>query len=223
VRTRLVQIPVGAQWAVQPRGGWWLAYDVSDTSWTLVTLNDAVTEQDPVRVVFIDATGDVVAERGVGPTRPASQANHATDYELVAGSVPEVLDRLDRRPQRVCEPGRRTLCVWLSLNELDEVLAHAAFGPHPLDTPPMGYVGHCPKARQFQGSVTSARFQTDGTWVGGPVNSGLDRYTVRFEAGMVVVDLSEHVTGDPAEGDPDDDAVECTFTGTNPRGKPPTG
>jgi hypothetical protein len=25
VRTRLVQVPVGAQWAVQPRGGWWLA------------------------------------------------------------------------------------------------------------------------------------------------------------------------------------------------------
>lgn len=223
VRTRLVQIPVGARWAVQPRGGWWLAYDVSDTSWTLVTLSDAVTEQDPVRVVFIDATGDVVAERGVGPTRPASHADHATDYELVAGSVPEILDKLGNRPMRVCEPGSRTLCVWLSLNELDEVLAHAAFGPHPLDTPPMGHVGHCQKAGQFQGSVTSARFRTDGTWAGGPVSRGLDRYTVRFEAGMVVVDLAEHVTGEPASGDPDDKAVQCSFTGTRPRGKPPKG
>lgn len=223
VRTRLVQIPVGTHWAVQPRGGWWLAYDVSDTSWTLVTLNDAITEQDPVRVVFIDATGDVVADRGVGPTRPASQADHATDYELVAGSVREILDKVRKRPVRVCEPGNRTLCVWLGLNELDEVLAYGAFGPHPLDTPPMGHVGYCPKAGQFQGSVTSARYRTDGTWAGGPVNRGLDRYTVRFEAGMVVVDLSEHVTGEPATGDPGDGAVECEFTGTKPRGKPPEG
>jgi hypothetical protein len=221
VRTRLVQIPVGAQWAVQPRGGWWLAYDVGDISWTLVTLNDAVTEQDPVRVVFIDATGNVVAERGVGPTRSASQADHSTDYELLAGSVREIIDKLRKHPIRVCEPGNRTLCVWLSLNELDEVLAYGAFGPHPLDTPPMGYVGYCPQAGQYQGSVTAARYRTDGTWAGGPVNRGLDRYTVRFEAGMVVVDLSEHVTGDPAAGDPDDKAVECEFSGTEPRGKPP--
>lgn len=219
VRTRLVQIPVGARWAVQPRGGWWLAYDVSDTSWTLVTLNDAVTERDPVRIVFIDGTGDVVAERGVGPTRPAAQADHGTDYELVAGSVREILDKLGKRPIRVCEPGNRTLCVWLSLNELDEVLAYGAFGPHPLDTPPMGHVGYCPKAGQFQGSVTSARYRTDGTWAGGPVDRGLDRYTVRFEAGMVVVDLSEHVAGEPASGEPDDGKAECRFTGTKPRGK----
>jgi hypothetical protein len=218
VRTRLVQIPVGARWAVQPRGGWWLAYDVSDTSWTLVTLNDAVTEQDPVRVVFIDATGDVVAERGVGPTRPAAQADHGTDYELVAGSVREILDQLGDHPVRVCEPGNRTLCVWLSLNELDEVLAYGAFGPHPLDTPPMGYVGYCPKAGQFQGSVTSARYRTDGTWAGGPATRGLDRYTARFEAGMVVVDLSEHVAGEPATGEPDDTTAECTFEGTRARG-----
>ena len=220
VRTRLVQVPVGAQWALQPRGGWWLAYDVADTSWTLVTLNDAVSEQDPVRVVFIDATGDVVAERGVGPTRPASQADHSTDYELLAGGVREILDRLRKHPIRVCEPGNSTLCVWLSLNELDEVLAYGAFGPNPLDTPPMGYVGYCPKAGQFQGSVTAARYRTDGMWAGGPVNRGLDRYTVRFEADMVVIDLSEHVTGEPAEGEPDDKAVECEFTGTKPRGKP---
>lgn len=218
VRTRLLQIPVGARWAVQPRGGWWLAYDVSDTSWTLVTLNDVVTERDPVRVVFIDATGDVVAERGVGPTRPAAQADHGTDYELVAGSVREILEELGDHPVRVCEPGNRTLCVWLSLNELDEVLAYGAFGPHPLDTPPMGYVGYCPKAGQFQGSVTSARYRPDGTWAGGPATRGLDRYTVRFEAGMVVVDLSEHVAGEPATGEPDDGKAECTFEGTRARG-----
>lgn len=218
VRTRLVQIPVGARWAVQPRGGWWLAYDVSDTSWTPVTLNDAVTEQDPVRVVFVDTTGGVVAERGVGPTRQAAQADHATDYELVAGSVREVLDKLGNRPMRVCEPGNRTLCVWLSLNELDEVLAYGAFGPHPLDTPPMGHVGYCPTAGQFQGSVTSARYRTDGTWAGGPVDRGLDRYTVRFEAGMVVVDLSEHVTGEPSTGEPDDGKAECAFKGMRARG-----
>lgn len=220
VRTRLIQIPVGAKWAVQPRGGWWLAYDVGETSWTLLTLNDAVSDQDPVRVVFVDATGDVVAERGVGPTRPAAQQDHSADFELVAGSVREVLDKVGKRPLRVCEPGNRTLCVWLGLNELDEVLAFAAFGPHALDTPPMGRVGYCPDAGQFQGTVTSARFGTDGTWAGGPIGRGLDRYAVRFEAGMVVVDLTEHVAGEPAVGDPVDNKSVCQFTGNRPRGKP---
>jgi hypothetical protein len=220
VRTRLVQVPVGAQWAVQWRGGWWLAHDVNEVSWTLLPVNDVMTERDPLRVVFIDATGGVVADRGVGPTRAAAQADHGTDYELVAGGVREILDKLSRRPVRICEPGNRTLCVWLTLNEFDEVLAFGAYGPHPLDTPPLGYVGYCPKAGQFQGSVTSTRFNPDGTWAGGPVDRGLDRYTVRFEADMVVVDLSEHVTGAPAEGDPATDKADCEFTGTRARGEP---
>lgn len=218
VRTRIVQVPVGAEWAVQPRGGWWLAQDVSEASWTLVTLNDAVTDRDPLRVVFIDSTGDVVTERGVGPTRSAAAGDHSVDYELVAGSVREILDRLANGPVRACEPGNRNLCVWLSLNSLDEVLAFAAFGPHPLDTPPLGAVGYCPRAGQFQGTVTAARFAEDGSWAGGPVTRGLDRYTVRFEAGRVVVDLSEHVVGDPAEGDPVD-GPSCEFRGRNARGR----
>lgn len=218
IRTRLVSIPVGTRWAVQPRGGWWLAYDVSETSWALLTLNEAVSDQDPLRVVFVDGTGDVVAERGVGPTRSAAQADHSDDYELVAGSVREILDKLDRGPLRVCEPGNRTMCVWLSLDELGDVLAHAGFGPHPLDTPPMGYVGLCPKAGQLQGSVTTARFDTDGSWAGGPTDRGLDQYKVSYEAGKVVVDLSEHVTGDPAEGDGEAGRAKCEFSG-KARGK----
>ena len=219
VRTRLVQIPLGARWAVVPRGGWWLAHDVAESSWTLLPVNDAVGDADPLRVVFIDATGDVVTERGVGPTRSAAQQDHSLDFELVAGAVPQVLDNLRKGPMRVCEPGNRTLCVWLSLNELDEGLANGAFGPHPLDTPPMGYVGYCPRAKQFQGSVTSGRYRTDGSWAGGPAGRGLDRYTVRFEAGMGVVDLNEHVTGEPATGEPDSDRADCRFAGTRQRGR----
>lgn len=218
VRTRVVQVPVGAMWAVQPRGGWWLAYEVGETSWTLMSLNDAVSDRDPLRVVFVDATGNVVTERAVGPTRSAALADHSTDYELVAGSVREILDRLDNGPVRRCEPGNRNLCVWLSLNEFDEVLAYAAFGPHPLDTPPMGYVGYCPAAEQFQGTVTPTRFNLDGSWAGGPVDRGLDRYAVRFEAGEVVVDLSEHVVGDRAEGNRTR-SRQCRFPRNRPRGR----
>ncbi len=220
VRTRLVQVPVGSQWAVQPRGGWWLAYDVAETSWVLMTLNDAVSAQDPLRVVFVDGTGELIGDRGVGPTRSAAQQDHSADFELVAGGVREILDKLERSPRRICEPGNRNLCVWLSLNDLGEVLAHAAFGPHPLDTPPMGRVGYCTKARELQGTVTSARFGTDGAWLAGPVDRGLDRYAVRFEAGMVVVDLAEHVIGDRASGDPTEEGVTCTFSGTKARGEP---
>lgn len=219
VRTRLVQVPVGAQWAVQPRGGWWLAYDVAETSWALLTLNNAVTDRDPLRVVFVDGTGEVVEERGVGPTRSAAQQDHSADFELVAGNVREILDKLERRPVRTCEPGNKSLCVWLGLNDLGEVLAFAGFGPNPLDTPPMGYVGWCPKAEQLQGSVTSARFGTDGGWEGGPDDRGLDRYTVRFEANNVVIDLSEHIIGEPATGDARDKKATCAFTG-KARGKP---
>lgn len=219
IRTRLVSIPVGTRWAVQPRGGWWLAYDVAETSWALLTLNDAIGDQDPLRVVFVDSTGGVVAERGVGPTRSAAQGDHSDDYELVAGSIREMLDKLDRVPVRVCEPGNRTTCVWLSLDEFGDVLAHAGFGPHPLDTPPMGYVGLCPKAGQLQGSVTTARFGIEGSWAGGPTDRGLDQYKVSYEAGKVVVDLSEHVTGDPREGDGETNRATCLFSG-KARGQP---
>jgi hypothetical protein len=220
LRTRLVQIPVGVRWAVQPRGGWWLAYDVSDTGWTMMTLTSAVTDRDPLRVVFVDDTGEVVAERPIGPTRPAWLGDHSSDVELVAGDVVEVLGRLEDGPFRTCEPGNPVVCVWLAFNEQQEILAYAAFGPHPLDTPPMGYVGYCPDAKLMQGSVTSSQFRTDGTWAGGPINRGLDRYTVRFEAGKVVVDLSEQVVGDPADGDPVDAEVDCVFA-TKARGEPP--
>jgi hypothetical protein len=109
--------------------------------------------------------------------------------------------------------------VWLAFNEQQEIMAYAAHGPHPLDTPPMGYVGFCPEADLMQGSVTSAQFRTDGTWAGGPINRGLDRYAVRFEAGKVVVDLTEHVIGDPGEGDPVEAEVNCVFA-TKARGEP---
>ncbi len=220
VRTRLVQVPVGAQWAVQPRGGWWLAYDVAEASWVLVTLNDAVTNQDPLRVVFVDGTGELVGDRAAGPTRPAAQQDHSADFELVAGDVREMLDKLGRAPVRVCEPGNRNLCVWLALNDLGEVQAFAAFGPHPLDTPPMGYVGYCAKAKELQGSVTAARFGIDGMRLGGPVDRGLDQYAVRFEAGKVVIDLSEHVVGDRATDEVVDRTVSCEFSGNRARGKP---
>jgi hypothetical protein len=219
LRTRLVQIPVGARWAVQPRGGWWLAYDVDETSWTLMTLTAAITEQTPLRVVFVDETGAVVTERPVGPTRSAASSDHSADFELVAGDVPEVLDRLENGPMRTCEPGSTTMCVWLTFNDQQEVLAFASHGPHPLDTPPMGYVGYCAEAGMFQGSVTAAQFRTDGTWAGGPSRRGLDHYAVRFEAGKVVVDLSEHVIGDPGEGDEVEADEECVFA-TRGRGEP---
>lgn len=211
-RSRLVQIPVGARWAVQPRGGWWLAYDVRDTSWILMTLTSAIRDNEPLRVVFVDDTGAVVAERPVGPTRPAFVGDHSTDLELVAGDVREVLDRLENGPIRICEPGGRTVCVWLTLDERQEVRGYAGFGPHPLDTPPMGYVGYCPAAELLQGTVTTAQYRTDGSWAGGPTTRGLDRYEVRFEAGEVVIDLSEHVAGDVAAGDPVTDAPGCVFT-----------
>lgn len=217
IRSRLVQVPVGARWAMTPRGGWWLGYDVRGSSWTLMTLPDAVTERQPLRVTFVDDTGAVVAERGVGPTRAAADSDHSADYELVAGNVRPVLERLAERPIRVCEPGDDTVCVWLTLDDRQEIQAFAAFGPHPLDTPPMGYVGYCPEAELFQGSVTSARFRTDGSWAGGPSDRGLDRYDVRFEAGKVVVDLSSHVTGDQPRFDEITDRPSCVFDG-QPRG-----
>ena len=213
LRTRLVQVPVGARWAVQPRGGWWLAYDVRETSWVLLTLGDAITDNDPLRVTFVDATGEVVADSPVGPTRSAAEADHSVELELVAGDVPVVLERIENRPIRICDPTEATLCVWLGYDEQREVVAYAGFGPHPLDTPPMGYVGHCPKADQMQGSLTSARFNTDGTWAGGPINRGLDRYTVRYEANQVVIDLSEQVRGDPQDGDAAEQDPACVFDG----------
>lgn len=212
LRTRLVRIPVGARWAVEPRGGWWLAYDVRDISWVLMTLPDAIQDDDPLRVTFVDDTGSVVTEQPVGPTRPAALADHSADFELIAGDVTEVLDRLEKGPLRACEQGNTTVCVWLAFNELQEVQAFAAHGPHPLDTPPMGFVGYCPAAELFQGTVTTAQFRTDGSWAGGPVTRGLDRYAVRFEAGKVVIDLSEHVVGDPAEDDPVEGEPNCAFT-----------
>lgn len=213
LRSRLVQVPVGARWAVQPRGGWWLAYDVRDVTWALVTLNDAIGDDAAMRVTFVDATGDVVADRPVGPTRSAASADHSADIELVAGDVPIVLDRLDEKPIRVCDPSDAAMCVWLAFDDQREIGAFAGFGPHPLDTPPMGYVGYCPGAELLQGSLTTAQFGIDGSWAGGPVDRGLDRYTVRYEANKVVIDLSEHVRGDPAEGDAVEDAPQCTFTG----------
>jgi hypothetical protein len=216
VRTRLVQVPVGARWAVQPRGGWWLAYDVRDTSWVLMTLIGVIHDDDPLRVTFVDETGALVAERPVGPTRAAALGDHSADFELIAGDVPDVLDRLENGPLRVCEQDtsandNTTVCVWLAFNELQEIQAFAAYGPHQLDTPPMGFVGYCPEAEMFQGSVTTAQFGLDGSWAGGPINRGLDRYAVRFEAGKVVIDLSEHVNGDPAEGDPVEGEANCVF------------
>jgi hypothetical protein len=219
LRTRLVQVPIGARWAVQPRGGWWLAYDVRDTSWALMTLNAVTTERDPLRVTFIDDTGAVVAERAVGPTRSASEQDHSANFELVAGDIRPVLSRLERSPIRTCDPHDNRICVWLALDEQQEVVAFAGFGPHPLDTPPMGYVGYCEEAQLLQGSVTTTQFRTDGTWAGGPVDRGLDRYGVRFEAGKVVIDLSEHVVGDRATGDPVKQDADCIFT-TNATGKP---
>ena len=220
LRSRLVQIPVGARWAVAPRGGWWLAYDVRDTSWTLMTVTDAITERDALRVTFVDDAGQVVADRPVGPTRSAASSDHSAELELIAGDVPIVLDRLSNGPIRICDPSDANMCVWLAFNELEEITAVAGFGPHPLDTPPMGYIGYCPKADLYQGSLTSAQFRTDGTWAGGPNDRGLDRYGVRYEAGKVVIDLTEHVAGEPADDDPIDDEVECVFSG-KARGKAP--
>jgi hypothetical protein len=145
--------------------------------------------------------------------------DHSADFELIAGNVVDVLDRLEKGPLRACEPGDTIVCVWLAFNEQKEIMAYAAHGPHPLDTPPMGYVGYCPKADLMQGSVTSAQFRLDGTWAGGPNNRGLDRYAVRFEAGKVVIDLSEHVIGDPAEGNAVDAKANCIFA-TRARGEP---
>lgn len=220
LRTRLVQVPVGARWAVQPRGGWWLGYEVAGTSWVVMTLTDGIRDVDPMRVTFVDGTGTVVAERAVGPTRPAWVGDNSTDLELVAGEVAEVLARLREGPLRTCAPGDDTICVWLSLNEQQEVEAMAGFGPHPLDTPPMGYVGWCAGAEQLQGSVTSARFLPDGTWAGGPTDRGLDRYEVRFEVGRVVIDLSQHIAGGQAEGEPVTGQPSCEFRG-NANGKVP--
>jgi hypothetical protein len=222
LRTRLVQIPVGARWAVQPRGGWWLAYDVRETSWTLMTLTRAINDDDPLRVTFVDETGAVISEKPVGPTRSAALADHSANFELVAGDVPAVLERLEKGPVRTCEQGNTTVCVWLAFNDLQEIQAFAAHGPHALDTPPMGYVGYCPEAELFQGSVTTAQFRLDGTWAGGPTNRGLDRYAVRYEAGKVVIDLSEHVIGDPADGDPVDAEADCAFA-TKAVGEPRSG
>lgn len=213
LRSRLVQVPVGARWAVQPRGGWWVAYDVRETSWTVMTLNDAIGDNDPLRVTFVDAAGDVVADRPVGPTRPAASSDHSADLELIAGDVPVVLERIEDHPIRICDPSNANLCVWLAYNEQQEVVAYAGFGPHPLDTPPMGYVGYCREAELLQGSLTTAQFNTDGTWAGGPTNRGLDRYGVRYEANKVVIDLSEHVRGDMAEGDPVEAEANCVFDG----------
>lgn len=213
LRSRLIQVPVGARWAVQPSGGWWLAYDVRETSWALMTLNDAITDGDPLRVTFVDIAGNVVADKPVGPTRSAASSDHSADFELIAGDVPVVLERIENSPIRICDPSNTTLCVWLAYDEQQEVVAYAGFGPHPLDTPPMGYVGYCAEAELLQGSLTTAQFNIDGTWAGGPTNRGLDRYTVRYEANKVVVDLSEHVQGDLAEDDPVEAEANCVFSG----------
>lgn len=211
LRTRLAEVPVGASWLAQPRGGWWLVHEVEGSPWALVTLPQAVGDNQVARVLFLGERGQVIEDRNLGPTASAADADHSLDRELIAGDVTEVLRALEEGPQRVCAPEGDELCVWLALEER-EVIAYAGFGPHPLDTPPLGYVGYCEPARLLQGSVTSAQFRRDGTWAGGPIARGLDRYGVRFETGQVVIDLSEHAPGPPAEGEPVEGRPRCTFT-----------
>lgn len=66
-----VDPPAGARWALQDRGGWWVAYPVTGPTvhivWTYAGSGDPFASQGiSTPVVFVDEGGDVVGERPPG-------------------------------------------------------------------------------------------------------------------------------------------------------------
>lgn len=222
VAARIARVPGSATWAAQERDGWWLAAPVQPGGWVqLVVSNQRANE--PVRVVFLDEEGNVVADERL--TRPAAatadaeeeQQQQAPARTLEVGVVSEVLSAVQEGPIRACAEDIDT-CVWVSQVGA-ELEAHAAYGPHHLDVPPFGELGWCPGARRFQGTVTRSQFNLDGEWRSGLAPSGTDGYQLRFEQGNVVVDLGNRMPGAPASGEPRP-SVLCTFEG-EPTGSAP--
>lgn len=223
VAARLTTVPQGADWAVYERDGWWQALPVTGQQWAqLVVAGER--SNDPLRTVFLDDEGTVVADTVLErPAGPAVAVDEDEDEDTATGDarvvdvggVDEVLAEVEDGAVRRCADVLE-ICVWLSLVD-SEVEAHAAHGPHPLDVPPFGELGWCPAAGRLQGTVTRSQFLPDGSWRGGVAGRNADAFPVRFSSGRVLVDLGDRIIGEEASGDPRLAAL-CVF-GDDPVGE----
>jgi hypothetical protein len=218
VTARLVQVPAAATWAVQERDGWWLASAVDPGSWAQLIVEGTRTGSD-VRVVFLDDDGTLVEDRRLAlpATGVAAELAQGAGGEVEIGPVQEVLAAVEEAPVRGCATAE-PVCVWVT-QVGSELVAHAAYGPHQLDVPPFGEVGWCPAAERFQGTVTRSQFAVDGAWRSGIAPRGSTGFGLRFDSGVVVVDLGDVRLGEPATGEPEP-APLCVFTGEPVGGEP---
>lgn len=212
LESRLVRVPPQAAWVVQERPGWWLAHDVAGTPWLQAPVRTADAE-DSTRTVFLDGQGTVLADRPLTEAPNAHEEISANQPSVVAGDNQEVLSLLRERGPRYFCSDDVAACVWLSLVD-NEIVAVSAFGPHHLDVPPFGYVGYCPATNAYEGSTTTARFDLDGSWLGGPARRDLATYGVRVSGENLVVDLGSRQLGD-VRGDEEGvgDENSCVFDG----------
>lgn len=223
VAARLTTVPVDATWAVYERDGWWQAVPVAGQQWAQLIVS-GVRSNDPLRTVFLDDEGGVVADTVLErPTAPAVAAGDGrqgdtavSDARVVdVGAVDDVLAEVEDGAVRRCADVLE-VCVWLTLAD-SEVEALAAHGPHPLDVPPFGELGYCPAAGRLQGTVTRSQFLPDGSWRGGVAGRDADTFPVRFSSGRVLVDLGDRIVGEQATSDPRLAAL-CVF-GDEPVGE----
>ena len=222
VVARIARVPEDATWAVQERDGWWLAAPAQAGGWMqLVVSSDRASA--PLRVVFLDDEGTVVADQTLEPPATVEeevqeeQSRTGAGRTLTVGAVDEVLAAVEEAPMRACADDVG-VCVWLSMVG-SELAAHATDGPHHLDVPPFGELGWCPDAGRFQGTVTRSQFTVAGDWRSGIARRGADEYPLRFQSGQVVVDLDRRTAGEAA-GDNPRESVLCVFEG-DPTGTAP--
>ena len=210
-RLTTYQGPAGSAWAVQDRGGWWLAHRLDATGRVTVAQATAEDEQAPLpRVAFLDRLGrplslvseetdrqrkQVSAHLGWRQPRPAP-----VDAVLDLGPADVVRGTLAAGPLFRCH-APSAVCVWVTLvgddpavvdpDNVGRILALDAAGPHVMAVPPVGEVRWCPSTGWFEESWTGSTFTPDGWYAGGPAPASLDRYDVAERDGRLVVDLRE--------------------------------
>lgn len=124
---------------------------------------------------------------------PDSGALRVGEADAVAAAVAE-------RPLRVCR-GDGPPCAWLTTVD-GELTALNTSGPVHSEYGRQG-VGWCPSSGYFGANSTGSRYDPAGRLVSGPANRGLDRFRLREEDGVVVVDFSRRTAGPRARaGDP---------------------
>lgn len=122
------------------------------------------------------------------------------DAALRVGDPDAVANAVAERPLRVCH-GEGPPCAWLTTAS-GELVALNTSGPVHTEYGRQG-VGWCPSSGYFGANSTGSRYDPTGQIVTGPANRGLDRFRLREEDGVLVVDFSRRTAGPRAgEGDP---------------------